>query len=361
MCRRARRGFTLIELLVVIAIIAILIGLLVPAVQKVRSAASRTQCVNNLKQLGLAAHDYCSTYKSFPMGFHGPNPNITYNGSTLSSVGNPRWLAVLSFLLPYVEQQNVYNQIYTMAHLNDPTVTLPWFHYTNDLNVSNTQIPVFICPSDPNMPSGNLTGGIIVLVDSYTPPGYPQPSAAYGIVVEYYSYSDGPPYSTMGRTNYAGCAGACFSGATTAAISSGPGFNYSIYTGIFTNRSAVKPTDVTDGTSNTFLFGETLGGAFPGARDLAFSWMGGGVEPTFAGIGPIWSGTTNTNVTGYQSYSSAHDGGIINFCFADGSVRPVQPGSSGLRNPASTDYFVLQSLSGYADGQALNTSSLLLN
>lgn len=118
----ARRAFTLIELLVVIAIIAILIALLVPAVQKVREAAARTQCLNNLKQIGLGAHNYHGTLKSFPPGRVSPS-----NASPLVQ------------LLQYLDQANKYNQ----------------FDFTSDINSSATNasartqdVPVFICPSD---------------------------------------------------------------------------------------------------------------------------------------------------------------------------------------------------------------------
>src|SRR5262245_37600937 len=105
--RSARRGFTLIELLVVIAIIAILIGLLLPAVQKGREAAARMTCSNNLTQIALAAHNYESTYQLLPPGFLGDR-NI--NGPVFGGPGGASgpYLGVFPFLLPYIEQDNVY-------------------------------------------------------------------------------------------------------------------------------------------------------------------------------------------------------------------------------------------------------------
>src|SRR5271154_7093899 len=102
-----RSGFTLIELLVVIAIIAVLIALLVPAVQKVRESAARLQCTNNLKQIGLALHSYHSAYKKFPAGYIDGNTNP--NSTPDNDVG-PGW-GWASFLLPYLDQGSLYSQI----------------------------------------------------------------------------------------------------------------------------------------------------------------------------------------------------------------------------------------------------------
>ena len=126
----SRSALTLIELLVVIAIIAVLIGLLVPAVQRVRAAAARAQCLNNMKQLGLAMHGYMDVNKTLP-----PNGIYAYNGSTVSQVSP--WGA-LARILPYVEQDNIYRGIDFATPYNvQPAIT-------------SKRIPLFVCPSDPN-------------------------------------------------------------------------------------------------------------------------------------------------------------------------------------------------------------------
>src|SRR5262249_45937557 len=110
---RRRRGFTLIELLVVIAIIAVLIGLLLPAVQKVREAANRMSCQNNLKQLGLAAQNYQSTFNQLPPGNLGPYPV----NETNTNNPNIQHIGLIAFLLPYIEQEAIYKQIQTVWDL----------------------------------------------------------------------------------------------------------------------------------------------------------------------------------------------------------------------------------------------------
>src|SRR5215468_10203317 len=114
-----RQGFTLIELLVVIAIIAILIALLVPAVQKVREAAARTQCTNNLKQIGLGCHNFESTFKRLPPLYGGANPGQTTQGA--SQKFNSIWGSTHVFLLPYIEMDNLYKKI-TNTGATPPTV-----------------------------------------------------------------------------------------------------------------------------------------------------------------------------------------------------------------------------------------------
>ncbi len=130
---RRRSAFTLIELLVVIAIIAILIGLLLPAVQKVREAAARTQDTNNLKQQGLALQNCNDTYGRLPPSYNNfPNPN--------GGMGPPAGLGTLQyFLLPFLEQQNLYNSVMTSSDM-----------------AMNSPLKVFMAPADPTMPSNGI-------------------------------------------------------------------------------------------------------------------------------------------------------------------------------------------------------------
>jgi prepilin-type N-terminal cleavage/methylation domain-containing protein len=143
---RCGRAFTLVELLVVIAIIAILIGLLLPAVQKVREASFLAQCKNNLKQIGLAMHNYHGTYGSFPVGYYDPTP-WPMNGQTPQGLNHgPGW-GWGAYLLPYLEQDNLYKQINFTLDVGDPSMAA----------VRTTVLKIFVCPSDAHLETFTIT------------------------------------------------------------------------------------------------------------------------------------------------------------------------------------------------------------
>ncbi|MFO1064952.1 MAG: DUF1559 domain-containing protein [Pirellulales bacterium] len=144
MVRHQRKGFTLVELLVVIAIIGILVGLLLPAVQQAREAARRMQCSNNLKQLGLALHNYHDAHKRFPFA----------SGGTVPPSGSPGYSAV-SLLLPYMEQAPLWNQIDFRLPLTDPV----------NNNARLASVPGFLCPSDRANPQPQTGGAINYMVN----------------------------------------------------------------------------------------------------------------------------------------------------------------------------------------------------
>ena len=141
MQRTTRRAFTLIELLVVMAIIATLMGLLLPAVQKVRWAASLTTCKNNLKQIGLAMHNYYGVKNTFPVGYYDPTPwPLLDNG--------PGW-GWGSYLLPYLEQDNLYRQINFNVDVGDPSNAVPRAQF----------VKIFFCPADEQITTFVVTDG----------------------------------------------------------------------------------------------------------------------------------------------------------------------------------------------------------
>ena len=218
-CRRNRRGFTLIELLVVIAVIAILIALLLPAVQQAREAARKTQCKNSLKQIGLALHNYHDSFRTFPPGRMQP-----YFGNNAGSGAGQCWtgsVAVHTFLLPYLDQANIYNQIdFEQYRVRIPprTPACP-----NNRFLYNIPLPIFQCPSDPGhqggIPSNNYRYNIGVTICSgspYNDDGTPVQPHTTNCSIDLY----GPPG------------------------------------GMFHDNGGVTVGNVSDGTSNTVAFSE---------------------------------------------------------------------------------------------------------
>jgi len=301
--RRSRNAFTLIELLVVIAIIAILIGLLLPAVQKVREAAARTTCQNNLHQIGLASMNYESGMGYLPPGVSN-TADPPYTTSFGSGYGNSM-AGTLAFILPQMEQDNVYKTFAPNTWTEPPTAG-----YYNGSG-RTAKIKNYLCPSDnaDNIVSGNGSWAFFV----YYPGG----------MTGYYF----PGYFGYGHTNYASNAGY---------LGNVPGYPYQ---GPYAANTKTKLTDIADGTSNTFGFGESLAGNATGTRDFVANWYSFNL-PTAWGL--------SSNPQWYQ-YSSKHTGGMVQFSMCDGSVRGVRTGAN------SADY---QYAAGMNDGYVLNPNNL---
>ncbi|QVL31195.1 DUF1559 domain-containing protein [Telmatocola sphagniphila] len=308
--KQARRGFTLIELLVVIAIIAILIGLLLPAVQKVREAAARMSCQNNLKQIALASHNYESAYGYFPPGL---------NAST-------SWLGVMAYILPYIEQGNAYNLI--PANMFMDSYSSNWWGSIGlgatapGITAGRTVVKSFLCPSDGDQFNQQYGVFIGLTITGSTLTGYYNANGG--------NAAGGSPslYPGAGRCNYIGCAGEFGQTYPNA--------------GVYYADSKTKITSITDGTSNTFAFGECLGGTDVGPRDYSLTWMGAGSLPLYWGI---------PSTAQWYTYGSKHTG-IVQFAYCDGSVRHVRKGVG--TTPGAADWTALQQCGGINDGGIIN-------
>jgi prepilin-type N-terminal cleavage/methylation domain-containing protein/prepilin-type processing-associated H-X9-DG protein len=350
--RLARRAFTLIELLVVIAIIGILIALLLPAVQKIREAAARMSCSNNLKQIGLAAMNYESAYGTLPPGFNNsPNSVSTKN----SYVGAGPYIGVLVYLLPYMEQGPLYNLIPADTFSLTTTegawaYSTPPFDYQSGVPSSqingtgiapwaqNNRIKSYECPSD------NLYGPVgSGLIDAY----YYFNRVVNGQTRNYIGIDfvlDVPGFGhEVGRTNYIACNGGL-----------GTDSGWIQYVGVYQTNATTKITAISDGTSNTIGFGETLAGTINGTRDYAVMWPGAGTMPAAWGLpsdgGSVFPGVNQGKpvVPDWFTYSSRH-GPIVNFAFCDGSVRPIVKGC---------DYQSFINAAGMQDGNVVNYALL---
>lgn len=339
-----RKGFTLIELLVVIAIIAILIALLLPAVQQAREAARRTQCKNNLKQLGLALHNYHDVYSMLPMGHQahfsnwrdpGDNDRVGYahSGSTSDNFRKANW-SWMAYILPMLEQSTAFNVLDVNGQRADEALAT-----AGGLRVMQTPITAFLCPSDPKpdltddfrqVEADGSGANIAVMISNYVGSNRGQATSRF----------------TRGRMN-------------------------EFTDGLFYVNSKTKFRDITDGTSNVLAVGER-----------AWTYRatdGNGVQQLVeskAGLGLVVRATTDSDRScdhcGYSdalgvagtginhndlldssgdfeskrarsTYSSSHTGGA-QFLLADGSVQFL---SSNL------DINLFEHLGERADGEVI--------
>jgi prepilin-type N-terminal cleavage/methylation domain-containing protein len=303
--RSDRHAFTLIELLVVMAIIAVLIGLLLPAVQKVREAANRTQCGNNLKQIGLACHLHVDTYSQFPTGGNGYSASRTWEGGVPATYRN-QWWAWGYQILPYIEQANL------------------WAHPTDEV-VAGTPLALYFCPSR-RRPTA-LSGGPWAVFN------YPR-----------------------AMTDYVGNAGTSDQGNDGSGIYGDGSDGLIIHLG---SAGLVGLKDVVDGTSNTLLVGEKhMNSAFVtiecqpddnvgyvgGFQDDVVRW--GAFPPAHDAPMPRYvSGTLHP---GIWQFGSSHPGGF-QAVFADGAVHLI---------PFTINPTVFRYLCSRNDGQAVGAGDL---
>ncbi len=335
---RIRTGFTLIELLVVIAIIAILVALLLPAVQQAREAARRSQCTNNMKQMGLALHNYHDTYNLFPAGARGPTihriPGIK---------NSPNWRVSL---LPYIDQANVFNQLNFSASFAAGRTEAD--AYEGNPVLSGFVVSLFRCPSSalPTFPQDyvNKDGEQILFYNQ-----------GRGMGIHYIAISGAAPsFEWPQTTGYGDCSG-----------------GWSCNTGIMSVNDSKRMRDITDGASNTIILAEQSGLA--NGEDLTSNYYGGwhGARRAYTikdrecqtgGTRDSWqAGVTcvryvpNTNVVVKASagrpyhnntiLNSFHTGGITTL-FADGSVRFISD---------NMNFQTLKKLSMADDGQVVGS------
>lgn len=289
MIRYRRSGFTLIELLVVIAIIALLVALLLPAVQQVREAARKTQCQDHLHNFAVALHDYESAFQRFPPGWVGAS-HAAPSGHDMFGNNGFGWG---TFVLPFMEQKPLYSQLDLQRSIIDP-VNLPHL---------KTPIDVFICPSDPQPETWEIE-------DEHAP---------------------GTPLATLASANYVGVFGSGpdqpggreLEDCLDDYENNGPGTQCR-GNGLMFHNSAIRMANITDGTSNTLAVGERLTTPFGTQLKHHSTWAGvvPHGEEGMARILGLTDHTPNSNNAGggvyhLDDFSSHHNGGV-QFATCDG-------------------------------------------
>lgn len=306
---KSRAGFTLIELLVVIAILSALIALLLPAVQQAREAARRTQCRNNLKQMGIALHNYHDTHNVLPIGYCSGMPYV--DGATDTA---PGW-SWASYILPQLDQGPLYNQF-------------NWTGSPQGVVAIQRNVPVYLCPTD---------------ITSNLPFNVPNKGGATVVQAAATSY-----------------AAVCGSDAVSPEDKSGDG--------LFFRNSGVRLRDVTDGTSQTIAIGErsfgisrgvwaaavTTGTITPGPQNPSRNSTDKGPAATLVLVHSHLNNTREDDGDpGLEHYSSLHTGGS-QVLFIDGSVRFIRTVPTDSKTGGySAESKILQALGTRAGGETI--------
>ena len=292
-----RRGFTLIELLVVVVIIGILISMLMPAIQMIREAARRTSCMNNLKQIGLACHNYAGAHEFLPPGW-----------KASSELGVPGW-GWASAILPFMEEQNLADQIDYDLFIEDP-------HHADAVV---QPIASYFCPSDEAQFAREFLLPITPFINIPDPHG-----------------RDHLPMN-LAASNYVGSFGLTFDIENPPVDNCPHPYHADSFQrgGVFYWNSRVRIEDITDGTSQTIMVGER-----ESSKEYS-TWVGAVHSAQFR----TWRVTAwcaeppNTGQHPYAEFSSVHAGDLTNFVLADGSVQSIYDGvdwetfaSLGTRN-----------------------------
>ncbi len=326
-----RRAFTLIELLVVIAIIAVLIALLLPAVQQAREAARRSQCKNNLKQLGLACHNYHDTFNQFPMNWYN-GQNNTQGDPSNPNYNNGSWPWTV-MAMPYMDQAPLYNQISTYFSIASQPLPNCGMGFTTSVggipaprDLAKISIPGFLCPSNEQ---GGIRQGQIIEPDNG---GWNAPFSSSAGGLDYVGnmghiwggWKDCAPVPDFPGAEFVrGSAG-------TPWISERWNNDNPAINGIFFFRGSVGINAIVDGTSNTALVFENMhwrggnGAVFNHGHLDHANWAS-----ALGAIDPLRNPINNRNkawqegegdIRNASGASSRHVGGA-QFCLADGSVR----------------------------------------
>jgi prepilin-type processing-associated H-X9-DG protein len=384
-----RLAYTLIEVLVVIGVTVVVAGLLVAAVQRSRETAMRTQCANNLKQIGLACQNFHSIHSHLPPGtVMSPASSCPNPGAVSAPPYSGPYTGTLPFLLPYLDQEGLYARIppgYFLTSVQNPTSAGAWAYSSPPFDTANgsfagipswalTRVKAFECPASPlSAPLGDGAdphGAFVVqgIIDGrWLAPA----SVVNSLTLDWRDFLPpssvgfSPDVQDVGCTNYVSSCGAfglCQQGETFASLLTAQGYSVSSpvpatidlrkYSGPFDVNSLTRLTDVSDGTSNTIAFGETLGGRVGSNGNVSsrYAWMGAGMMVGVYGCSAV--PTANR-------FSSFHTA-VCNFLFCDGSVRPVAKNNNldYLNLQPMPQYFAFLSALGMSDGNDLDSAML---